>query len=81
MTQSNFDAMSEAELRAYVYEHRDDQEAFYAFVDRLKAKPRFVTYPASMTPEEIHKAILDIIQQKQRCLRRAAPTQDSEKTA
>ncbi|MEH2238998.1 DUF6887 family protein [Nostoc sp.] len=59
MTKPNFDAMSEAELRAYVYEHRDDQEAFYAFADRLTAKPPSATYPASMTPEEIHKAILE----------------------
>ena len=66
MTKPNFEAMSEAELRAYVYEHRDDQEAFYALVDRLTAKPSSVIYPASMTPEEIHKAVLDHIQQKQK---------------
>ena len=66
MTKPNFEAMSEAELRTYVYQHRDDQEAFYAFVDRLTAKPSSVTYPASMTPEEIHKAVLDHIQQKQK---------------
>ncbi len=50
----NFDTMSKAELRAYVIEHQDDREAFYAFVDRLTAKPSSVVYPASMTPEEIH---------------------------
>ena len=66
MSKPHFNAMSEAELRAYVYQHRDDQEAFYAFVDRLQAKPPSATYPASMTPEEIHKAVLDIIQQKRK---------------
>ncbi len=66
MTKPNFDAMSEAELRAYVYEHRNDQEAFYAFVDRLTAKPSSVVYPASMTPEEIHQAVLDHIEQKRK---------------
>jgi hypothetical protein len=66
MTKPNFDAMSEGELRTYVYEHRDDQEAFYAFVDRLKAKPPSAVYPASMTPEEIHQAILMHVQQKQK---------------
>ncbi|AVH68071.1 hypothetical protein CDG77_23130 [Nostoc sp. 'Peltigera membranacea cyanobiont' 213] len=66
MTKPNFDAMSEAELRAYVIAHQDDQEAFYALADRLTAKPPSATYPASMTPEEIQNAILDIIQQKQR---------------
>ena len=65
MTKPNFNAMTEAELRAYVYEHRDNQEAFYAFVDRLKAKPR-VVYPASMTLEETQKVILERIKQKAR---------------
>lgn len=58
--------MSKAELRAYVIEHQDDQEAFYAFVDRLRAKPSSVVYPASMTPEEIHQTVLDHIKQKRK---------------
>ena len=66
MTKPNFDAISEAELRGYVYEHRDDQEAFYVFVHRLKAKPPSAVYPASMTPEEIHQAVLEHVQQKQK---------------
>jgi hypothetical protein len=63
MNKPNFDTMNEAELRSYVYEHREDQEAFYAFVDRLQAKPRGVVYPASMTPEEIQQVILERVQQ------------------
>jgi hypothetical protein len=39
MTQPNFDEMSRAELRAYVLEHRDDEEAFHAYVDRLATEP------------------------------------------
>jgi hypothetical protein len=74
MNKPNFDAMSKAELRAYVIAHQDDQEAFYALADRLTAKPPIATYPASMTPDEIQKAILDIIEQKQK-------SQDSETTA
>ena len=66
MSKPNFDAMSKAELRAYVIEHQDDQEAFYTFVDRLTAKPSSVVYPASMTPEEIHQAVLDHIEQKRK---------------
>ncbi|MDZ7959701.1 MAG: hypothetical protein RMY34_17765 [Aulosira sp. DedQUE10] len=57
MSKPNFDAMSKAELRAYVIAHQDDQEAFYALADRLTAKPPTATYPASMTPEEIQRAI------------------------
>lgn len=66
MSKPNFDAMSKAELRAYVIEHQDEQEAFYAFVDRLTAKPSSVVYPASMTPEEIHQAVVDHIEQKRK---------------
>ena len=35
MNRHNFQTMSRKELRAYVLAHREDQEAFYAFVDRL----------------------------------------------
>lgn len=66
MSKPNFDAMSEAELRAYVIAHQDDQEAFYSLCDRLTANPSFIKYPASMTPEEIHQAILMHVQQKQK---------------
>jgi len=31
-------------LRAYVIAHQNDQEAFYALVDRLTAKPPTATY-------------------------------------
>ncbi len=66
MTKPNFDAMSKTELRAYVIEHQDDREAFYVLVDRLTAQPSSVIYPASTTPEEIHKVVLEHIQQKQK---------------
>jgi hypothetical protein len=66
--------MTKSELRAYVIAHQEDQEAFYAFADRLQAQPNRVVYPASMTPEEIKKVILERIQQKQKL-------QDSEATA
>jgi hypothetical protein len=65
MTKPNFDAMSKAELRAYVIAHQEDQEAFYAFADRLQAQPNRVVYPASMTPEEIQQVILERVQQLQ----------------
>jgi len=35
MNRHNFQTMSRKELRDYVLAHREDQEAFYAFVDRL----------------------------------------------
>lgn len=40
----NFKEMSTAELRAYVLEHRQDNDAFYALSDRIKeqGKPLIV---------------------------------------
>ena len=35
MTKPNFPAMSKKELRAYVLAHRDDDEAFYAYTDKI----------------------------------------------
>lgn len=48
MTQPNFDQMSRVELRAYVLKHRDDEEAFHAYVDRLATEPVL----ARGTPED-----------------------------
>ena len=35
MNKPNFPAMNKQELRAYVLAHREDDEAFYAFVYKL----------------------------------------------
>lgn len=38
MNQPNFETMNKKELQAYILSHRDDDEAFYAYVDRLHAE-------------------------------------------
>jgi putative heme degradation protein len=60
----NFDTMSKAELKAYVLAHKDDEEAFYKLVDRLKADNQdAVWYAPPKTPEEV--AIMKrVIQEK-----------------
>ena len=46
MTKANFQGMTKQELRAYVLEHRDDREAFYALTDKLREEPGIeITYP------------------------------------
>ena len=40
----DFTAMSRAELRAYVLQHRNDQDAIHALIDRLMADPNATTY-------------------------------------
>lgn len=48
----DFDTMSVAELKAYVFAHKQDTEAFYRLIDRLKAdNPDPPRYPAPTTPE------------------------------
>ena len=52
----DFEKMSKAELRSYVMAHRDDNEAFYMLVDRLKADNKnAVRYPCPNSPEDWEK--------------------------
>jgi hypothetical protein len=39
MSQINYDAMSDSELREYFLAHRQDQAAFHAHLDRLNCQP------------------------------------------
>jgi len=39
MPQLNFHSMSRTELRAYILEHQDDEQAFHAYMDLLKSQP------------------------------------------
>lgn len=45
MTKPNFEAMSIKELHTYVLGHRDDVEAFYAYVDKLDAQATWIEMP------------------------------------
>lgn len=38
MSHKNFAAMSDQELKRYFLTHRDDKEAFYAYLDRRHAR-------------------------------------------
>jgi hypothetical protein len=56
----NFQAMTKAELRAYVLEHREDTEAFQALADKVLDNPNLKWYPpedAARFPEiyEAHR--------------------------
>lgn len=52
MTQ-DFKTMSVVELRTYVLEHREDETAFHALVDRLTENGTDEIYPYPNTPETI----------------------------
>ncbi|BAC91340.1 DUF6887 family protein [Gloeobacter violaceus] len=46
MSQTSFEQMTTAQLRAYVLEHREDEVAFHVYMDRLYAAPKTASFPA-----------------------------------
>ena len=59
----DFDAMTKAELRAYLISHPNDQDAFYMFVDRFTSEATSPIFNMPKSPDEI-KEIEQLIYQK-----------------
>jgi hypothetical protein len=55
MSKPNFRAMSQKELHRYVLNHRDDQEAFYAYVDKLHEEGNWIEMPPVESVEDLEK--------------------------
>jgi hypothetical protein len=55
MNKPNFQAMSQKELHIYVLHHRDDQEAFYAYVDKLHNEGNWIEMPAVESVQDLEK--------------------------
>ena len=56
MTQKpDFKAMTSQELKSYVLSHRDDDEAFYAYVDKVNERQDRVVYPPLNSLEDMEK--------------------------
>jgi hypothetical protein len=53
MNRPNFQQMNQKELHAYVMTHREDQEAFYAYVDKLHAEATWIEMPPVQTAEDL----------------------------
>jgi hypothetical protein len=53
MSKPNFQEMSRKELHAYVLAHRDDQDAFYTYIDRLHAEATWIEMPPSQSAEDL----------------------------
>lgn len=53
MSKLDFQAMSQKDLPAYVLRHREDQEAFYAYVDKLYAEGNWIEMPPLQSPEDL----------------------------
>lgn len=51
----NFAAMTRKELRQYLLSHRDDDEAFFAYVDRSEAEANWIELPPVESVEELQQ--------------------------
>jgi hypothetical protein len=63
MSQINYRQMNQKELRDYVLTHREDEAAFYAYVDLLHAEGNWVEMPALESEQDLenYPEFLDLI--------------------
>ncbi|MEM8638096.1 MAG: hypothetical protein AAGG51_04635 [Cyanobacteria bacterium P01_G01_bin.54] len=62
MSQMNFDAMSDVELKRYFLSNRQDQAAFQAYMDRFSQRPKSLI--ASLSDPDFDVKIQMAIRQK-----------------
>ncbi|MEW5861112.1 MAG: hypothetical protein AB1861_27675 [Cyanobacteriota bacterium] len=55
MSKPNFQAMSQKELHDYFLTHRDDREAFYAYVDKLHQEGNWIEMPPLESLQDLEK--------------------------
>ena len=64
----NYDNMNEQELKQYLLEHKDNKEAFYAYIDRKQQKPKEVIIGVNeldtLTPDQQIELIAQRLQEK-----------------
>lgn len=59
MSQIDYDAMTLDEAKRYFLEHRDDQQAFYAYMDKLSVSGRAIVIDPT-DPESEARAITQV---------------------
>jgi hypothetical protein len=55
MSKPNFETMSQKELHDYFLTHRDDREAFYAYVDKLHREGNWVEMPPLKSLDDLNQ--------------------------
>ena len=53
MSKPNFQPMSQKELHNYVLAHREDREAFYAYVDKLHTEGNWIEMPPLQSEQDL----------------------------
>ena len=67
MSQPDFQTMSQKELHQYVLSHREDQTAFYAYVDKLHAEGNWIEMPGVDSVEDLENYPEFTARFQQRC--------------
>ncbi len=62
MSQVNYNAMSDKELKQYFLNHRENQAAFHAYLDRINQRPRRII--ASLNDPDFDQKVQAAIRQK-----------------
>lgn len=62
----NFETMTSQELKRYFLSHREDDEAFYAYVDRLHKQSDRTVYPPlkSLADMENYPEVIETMRQE-----------------
>ena len=60
----NLKGMTRKELRAYILEHRNDDEKVRAAIAESSSRPGWTKIPADIPPEEERRIIQDLISKK-----------------
>jgi hypothetical protein len=79
MSRTNYDAMSDAELKQYFLKHRGDQAAFQAYLDRINQRPRKII--ASPDDSDFDQKVQAAIRQKLEAARVRDSQQANHSTA
>ena len=65
MSKNDFQHMEIKQLKDYILSHRDDDQAFYTFVDRIEKEKKWTNYPPMESTEDMKKypEVLDKLKQ------------------
>jgi FPC/CPF motif-containing protein YcgG len=79
MSQIDYGAMSDSELKQYFLKHRGDQAAFQAYLDRLNQRPRRII--ASPDDPDFDQKVQTAIRQKLEASRNRVSQQSENSNA
>jgi hypothetical protein len=55
MNKINFQEMDRKTLKLYVLAHREDEEAFFAYIDKLHSESKWINMPAMSSVEDLEQ--------------------------